>query len=347
MKRIVIISFHAAYWLAYLFFTVSIVIVARGNFNGNVFESIVLNTFLAGSCFYAFYFSLVPKYLSKRQIKKFVAWGLLTTFVIAIVMMTLLVLSGVKNKPTLEFTETQTALFPIIFNLVIVVAFYTVIGLVHGLLATFMKGFFLWYNDIFVKQQLEKKNLETQMSLIKARIDPHFLFNTLHNIDTLIKNDPSLASIYLQKLCTIMRFTLYENQVELTPLQKEIDVMQEYIALERLRCANDFILVEITGELTDVGIAPMVLLTFVENAIKFSDGRKTENAVRVKVHVHGDGQLDFFCRNIIAKKSTEPSGGIGLELIKNRLNLLYPNKHVLLLSEKDGYFEVKLTVTTK
>jgi two-component system, LytTR family, sensor kinase len=141
-----------------------------------------------------------------------------------------------------------------------------------------------------------------------------------------------------------MRFTLYENHVEVLPLEREIEVMKEYIALERLRSAKDFISVEINGILDGIYIAPMVLLTFVENAIKYSDGQKIENAVIVKITVGSDSHVEFFCRNIIAKRQTQTNGGIGLDLIKSRLNLLYPNKHDLLLSEKDGYFDVKLTI---
>jgi two-component system, LytTR family, sensor kinase len=346
MKRTLIISLHAGYWLVYLFLTLSTLIVAGSNFKGNIYASVGLNAFLAVTCFYTFYFVLVPKFLAHRKIGKFVVMALLTSFLSTVIMMVVQVL------PTRQETHTASSLapndnFPIIFNWMMVVAFHMVIGTVHGLLASFMKGFFLWYDDIQIKQQLEKRNMETQMSLIKARIDPHFLFNTLNNIDVLIKNEPASASIYLQQLCNIMRFTLYQNHSEFIPLQKEIEIMKQYIELERIRSTKNFISVEVTGDLQEISIAPMVLLPFIENAFKHSEGRKIENGITVKVALTGDSSINFFCRNVIAKKPTPAKGGIGMELIMNRLSLLYPNKHALVFGEKDNYFEVKLTISTR
>jgi len=269
--------------------------------------------------------------------------ALLTAFITAAIMITIHALTPVKDVGAADIVETNDTV-PIILNWTMNVVFHTIIGLVHGLLATFMRGFFSWYDDIHIKELLEKKNLETQMQLIKARIDPHFLFNTLNNIDVLIKSDPSLASIYLQKLCSIMRFTLYENHTEFIPLQKEIEIMKEYIELQKIRSSKNFISVDLKGEVQGISIAPMVLLPFVENAIKHSDGRKTENAVVVKVEVDKDASINFFCKNLIARNPTPAAGGIGIDLIKNRLELLYPKKHKLVLGEKDDYFEANLTI---
>ena len=345
MKRSVIIFLHVGYWLIWLFLAVSTLYVVGSNFKGNPYASIALNTFLSGTCFYTFYFVLVPKFLAQRKIRRFVTMGLITAFITAAIMITIHALTPVKDVGDTDIVEASDTL-PIILNWTMNVIFHTIIGLVHGLLATFMRGFFSWYDDIHIKELLEKKNLETQLLLIKSRIDPHFLFNTLNNIDVLIKSDPSLASIYLQKLCSIMRFTLYENHTEFIPLQREIEIVKEYIELQKIRSSKNFISVELSGDVQGISIAPMVLLPFVENAIKHSDGQKTENAVVVKIEVAKDSRINFFCRNLIARNPTAAVGGIGIDLIKSRLDLLYPNKHELVLGEKDHYFEANLTILT-
>jgi two-component system, LytTR family, sensor kinase len=245
---------------------------------------------------------------------------------------------------TKRLTATDTS--AVIINWTMIILFHATIGFVHGLLATFMKGFLMWYDDIHIRQTLEKKNLETQLSLIKARIDPHFLFNTLNNIDVMINKDPAQASMYLQKLCDIMRFTLYENHTEQIPLQKEVDIMRQYIELQKIRSSKDFISLDVTGDTKALSVGPMVLLPFVENAIKHSDGRKQEDAIRIKVTAEKD-EIHFLCRNIVARNSTRSEGGIGMELIRQRLTLLYPSQHTLTVGEKNDYFEVQLTIHTK
>lgn len=346
MKRSIIISFHAAYWLIYLFLSVSTLIVAGDNFKGNGYESLLLNLFLAGTCFYMSYLVLVPKFLAHRKVKKFGLLALLISFLSAVIIVTVhVIINQKKTLPDVTIDNTSSTL-PVILNWIMIIGFHTIIGMIHGLLASLMKGFFAWYDDIHVKEFLEKKNLETQMALIKARIDPHFLFNTLNNIDVLIKNDPWSASVYLQKLCNIMRFTLYENHATYIPLQKEIEIMKEYIEIERIRSVKNFISVEVTGDSQGKSIAPMILLPFVENAIKHSEGRKTNNAVLIKLGID-DSHIKFICKNVIGTPKKRSEGGIGIDLIKERLNLLYPKTHEILLTEKDEYYEVKLTIATQ
>jgi two-component system, LytTR family, sensor kinase len=343
MKRTIIISLHAGYWLVYLFLTVSTLLVAGNNFAGSVSSSIGLNLLLATTCFYTFYFVLVPKFLAKRQVRRFIAKGLLTGLVFALLMAVVqIAISSPDDTKRLTATDTSA----VIINWTMIILFHATIGFVHGLLATFMRGSLMWYDDIHIRQTLEKKNLETQLSLIKARIDPHFLFNTLNNIDVMINNDPAQASIYLQKLCDIMRFTLYENHTEQIPLQKEVDIMRQYIELQKIRSSKDFISLDVTGDTKALSVGPMVLLPFVENAIKHSDGRKQEDAIRIKVTAEKD-EIHFLCRNIVARNNTRSEGGIGMELIRQRLNLLYPSQYTLTVGEKNDYFEVQLTIHTK
>ena len=100
-------------------------------------------------------------------------------------------------------------------------------------IACLIKAFLNWYSDIFYKRQLEKKNLETELALLKAQINPHFLFNTLNNIDVLIEKNAKIASVYLKKLSGILRFMLYESPMEKVVLIQEVEYIKEYIELQK------------------------------------------------------------------------------------------------------------------
>lgn len=146
-----------------------------------------------------------------------------------------------------------------------------------------------------------------------------------------------------------MRFVLYENQPERISLEKEVDVMREYIDLESIRMTNkDFATIEVNGAINDISIAPMLFIPFLENAIKHSGDKKVNHGIKVEVQPTHDGKVKFVCRNLIGQpQQIFSDGGLGLDLIRQRLNLLYPDKHVLALKREDDYFEVNLTVDTR
>lgn len=346
MKRSIIITLHVAYWLVYSFLSISTLVVARGNFTGNIYVSFFLNAFLAASCFYIFYFLLVPKFLAPRKIKQFAFSAVGTCAIVAVATLLLQRLFLYSNHAA---TIQSVTIVPVVLNWFIIITFHLMLGMVHGLLATFMRGFFIWYNEIHLKETLEKKNIETQMALLKARINPHFLFNTLNNIDVLIANNSALASVYLQKLSAILRFAIYENQPERVSLEKELTIMREYIDLESIRTMNkNFISFEVSGSAGEIEIAPMLFIPFLENAFKHSGSKKIEGAIGIKVDIIDDRLIRFLCRNVVGiQQSISSNGGVGLELIKQRLNLLYPDKHTLALQEENGYFEVNLTLNTR
>ena len=121
---------------------------------------------------------------------------------------------------------------------VTVIIVMTFIGLICGIVALVIKGFITWFNEIKLKEALKEKNHEMEMALIKSQLDPHLLFNTINNIDALILKDAVAASDYLNKLSDIMRFMLYETKPDKILLSKEIEYIEKYIALQKIRTAN-------------------------------------------------------------------------------------------------------------
>lgn len=216
-----------------------------------------------------------------------------------------------------------------------------------GLSSLIFKGFMVWILEIEYKQQLEKSNLETNLALLKARINPHFLFNTLNNIDVLIEKDPTTASTYLKKLSDILRFTLYESPSATIPLQKEADYIKQYIELQQIRTNNaDFVKFSFEQTTDNLQVAPMLFIPFIENGFKYCTNKKIKNAVVISISTSLN-QVVFSCSNAYDADVliTNEDRGLGLELIKSRLELLYPKNYQLDIDKTTDRFNVNLSIT--
>jgi LytS/YehU family sensor histidine kinase len=216
-----------------------------------------------------------------------------------------------------------------------------------GLSSLLFKGFMVWILEIEYKQQLEKSNLESNLALLKARINPHFLFNTLNNIDVLIEKDPTTASTYLKKLSDILRFTLYESPSATIPLQKEANYIKQYIELQQIRTNNaDFVKFSFEQSMDNLQIAPMLFIPFIENAFKYCTNKKIKNAVVISIS-NKLNQVVFSCSNAHDPdvRITHEESGLGLDLIKSRLELLYPKNYKLDIDKTTDRFNVNLAIT--
>ncbi len=203
-----------------------------------------------------------------------------------------------------------------------------------------------WFDDQKQKEILQKQNLQTQLDLLKARINPHFLFNTINNIDVLIKKDPALASNYLYKLSDTLRYVLYETQDDQIPLNKEVEQMEKFIDLQRIRTRNrEYVNFTRTGSVTDQKIAPMIFMTFVENAVKFTLNKKIKHAIDINLDVRGDRIL-FRCRNYLGEGGAidNNGNGLGLGLIRQRLDLMYNGRYDLFTKKEEGWFMIELKI---
>ena len=219
-------------------------------------------------------------------------------------------------------------------------------ALMAGVVGLVIRGFVASYDDIKLKQELTEKNNKMEMALVKAQLDPHFLFNTLNNIDVLIQKDAEEASKYLNKLSDIMRFMLFETKTDQIDIVKEIEYLEKYIELQKIRSSNpNFVRLTINGDYQNKKISPMVFIPFIENAFKHVADKKAENAIDINIIIE-EGKIQFECTNNCNNKSISIDGynGLGNELIQKRLNLLYPNSHNLTLENEANYYKVILTI---
>ncbi|MCK4932623.1 MAG: histidine kinase [Candidatus Aminicenantes bacterium] len=201
----------------------------------------------------------------------------------------------------------------------------------------------------FLMQQIEAKQVQTELRLLKAQINPHFLFNTLNNLFGMArKQDPQTADS-IAGLSHLMRYMIYESNVELISLEKEIQQINRLIELQKLRFTKDDdvqIDFAIDGEAANAQIPPMLLIPFVENAFKHGISLATPSFVRIHLNVDED-KLEFSVSNSKHSRSEnkeEEGLGIGLQNVNRRLELLYPGKHELAISDGEKVFEVRLVL---
>jgi hypothetical protein len=197
------------------------------------------------------------------------------------------------------------------------------------------------------KEQLEKQAVEAELHSLKAQINPHFLFNTLNNIHTLVYKQASTAPEAVMHLASLMRYMIYESNAPTVPLSREMDYLQDYMSLQQLRYKNSPVVdLQIEGETASCSIAPLLFIHLLENAYKHSPGRLEPGDLKVRIAIN-EGSLTFSVQNPIGKPSANPleePGGIGLPNVRKRLSLLYPDQHTLTIRNTGETFTVILTI---
>lgn len=227
--------------------------------------------------------------------------------------------------------------------------FFSLVGILPVI--TVLVGFkFAW--DALGKQRevetLRATAQESELQFLKSQINPHFLFNNLNNLYSYaIENSPKTPTIILE-LSSVLRYMLYECKENYVPLPKEIEQLENFTQLSQLQ-------IEERGEVrfkaenisSAYVIAPLILTVFIENAFKHSQSSQSENIyIDVYIKVSDTGRLDFYCKNsFLPTTNTESlTQGIGLENVKKRLQLIYPDAHQLEIRETEDQFEVHLFI---
>jgi two-component system LytT family sensor kinase len=194
---------------------------------------------------------------------------------------------------------------------------------------------------------METQKLSAELSLLKQQINPHFFFNTLNSIYSLASRKSEKTPEAIIKLSELMRYIIYESDKEFVPLRKELDYINNYVQLQRLRIKDEVEVIFITeGEFNEIMIEPMLLLPFIENAFKhgIDYSQSCEILISISVSV---SKLKMIVENPLIKKqqiSVEESSGKGLVNSRKRLELLYPGAHELVISDGNDRFRVELTL---
>lgn len=200
----------------------------------------------------------------------------------------------------------------------------------------------------FHLQEIEKEKTVAELKALKSQINPHFLFNSLNSIYSLARKNSAEVPEKVIQLSDLMRHIIYDSDVEFILLPKEIEMIGNYIELQNLRTPEkEKIELEVVGEIEGKKVAPLIFLPFVENSFKHGLKSGAENPfVKIKIQVLPN-ELIFEIENSKGK-TTEISDtkykGIGIENVKKRLGLIYPNQHSLHISETENIFKVVLQI---
>jgi LytS/YehU family sensor histidine kinase len=196
---------------------------------------------------------------------------------------------------------------------------------------------------------LEKEKTENELKFLKAQTNPHFLFNAINSVYILIEKDPGLAKATLARFSDMLRYQLYECNFAEVPVEKEVEYLNNYIELEKLRKGTALsIEYKISPSVSNFLISPLLIIPFVENAFKhvsnFSD---KGNFIDISMN-YEDGFFKLIVRNSFDKtdswQSKNPAGGIGQDNTIRRLKLIYPDRHELIIKQTDEIYFVSLTI---
>lgn len=302
----------------------------------------------------AFYLNLyyfIPKFLFKNSTVTFLLITLLSGIGYLLLLYTydeVMNMSMVMHKairPNIPYTPKPRNLTYDFYSLV---TYYLVIGI-----GTSIGAVQRWQAEEEVRSAYEQQRINSELLYLKAQINPHFFFNTLNNIYSLINLDVEKAKTALLKLSRMMRYVLYETEKQHTFLTKEVDFIRDYIELMRLRLSGKVVLqIEIAEKVNEAEIAPMLLLPFIENCFKHGISSQQESSILVSLKVQ-ENVLILETKNKIFKSAENtPEGnasGIGLSNTMRRLNLLYQDRHQLEISqnESSNEYHVFLTLNLK
>jgi two-component system LytT family sensor kinase len=335
MKKSVVVSIHIFFWVI---ICVTTYIIYRTLLKSPFppvgyhplwnFEALSFLTLIGISIpFYTSYF-LLPKFIGNKH--KYIWYLIAIVFLFSYPAFTTSFLDNFETIGVANYLNSFV--------------FYLFFSFVGGLFWSFFK----WLEQNKHRDNLEKQNLKSELTLLKYQINPHFLFNTLNNVDSLMHENVQKASTALNKLSGIMRYMIYDSEKETVLLKEEVAYIESYISLQKLRIINDDkISFNITGDINNIQIAPMLFITFVENAFKHSSLKKSENSIAIKLDVINN-QINFSCINSLFSSPAEKdeSSGIGLELIKKRLELIYPKAYELKFDKTEQSFAVYLRIKT-
>lgn len=204
-----------------------------------------------------------------------------------------------------------------------------------------------WYKNEKVKKEIELQRVQTEISFLKAQLNPHFLFNSLNSIYSLANKKSDDTTEAIVTLAELMRYMIYETDKELVPLQDELNYIKNYISLQNLRLKDSSgVRVNIYGNI-DHKIEPLLLISFIENAFKYGTDYNGKTDIRIRIEVKDDN-LDFEVSNYVSmhKKDLQNSG-IGLKNVVNRLNLQYSKSHTLTFTEENKQYKVRLLLKLK
>ncbi|MCF2876359.1 MULTISPECIES: sensor histidine kinase [unclassified Tenacibaculum] len=329
-KRLLI---HSSIWLTFILFVGTQLYLDKGKVPLPFLARISLGIVF----FYINYLVLVPKLLFKKKVFLYVIAVLLVVYLGALMYRSLDFssyfesLSQNINLEAYKSFSIKSFAISVMFNIILVI------------LGAVIKTYLAWTKNETDKKDIESQKRITELEVLKSQINPHFLFNSLNSIYSLTVKKADEAPEAVIMLSELMRYMLYQANDDFVLLEKEISYIENYVNLQKLRLIDkEGISLNVSGEITNQKIPPLLLISFIENAFKYGVDPIKNSKIIVTIDVD-DTHFKFECVNVKNRKQIDDiNSGIGLKNTKERLKLLYPNKHKLEISDKDNLYKVSL-----
>ena len=327
-------------WLIIFSFSITehIVDIDGGVVTGNTEHSDELISFFSiGQPLFALYF-YVQLYFTQRLTDKSKVFKL---FINLIVVATLFLGLYIIVVKFFFISYIHIVWFPSLWYGIFI--FYTTVAIAYGLIKA-------WGKMEVDKRNLEVINKQAELNLLRSQLHPHFLFNTMNNLLSMVDqvNSPKLAKS-IDKLSGLLRYVVYENKSDLVPVSKEIQFIQDFSELHLLRFEDDEIdfKMNIIGNYENQLIEKGVLLSFVENAFKHGVQPEFNSFIHIDIDLSSPSTFIFKIKNSIPPKiDLDRVGGYGLKSTKERLQLAYPDRHALEIGEVQNTYNVELIINT-
>jgi hypothetical protein len=372
-----IVMIHACIWglfflLPFFFYPV------RFDDKTIFFREVVSKIFLVG-IFYLNYYILLPRFFAKK--KYFLYFSIAISLVAIAVVQDLIIRERIiqarpfvirmaqdrsdrinADNPITEFLPFNDSMNTVppprmpgfesrIWGVPRGVFFMSLNSVISLSLILFLIGGLIRLGYSFIKNQNEKKvlenaNLNAEINFLRSQINPHFLFNTLNGIYSLAHEGSERTKDSILKLSDLLRYVLYDSADEKVPLSKDVQYLNNYIDLQRLRLSSKvFIDYRVEGNMQGNVISPLLLIAFIENAFKHGISYTHSSIVRIYIKIF-EKTLTLYVENPIVENNNL-AGGLGLKNVTRRLELLYPNHHSLDITQKDRLNIVNLKIDLK
>lgn len=324
---------HVLVWVAFLLIPLIFIESATGR------ERFMLmgwfQQLLMAAYFYYNFLYLIPRFLLRKRLWPYFLLLLAGLVVISALNVIFAMITSEMIGHHHPFNFRRTAFFP----------FYPAV--LAFALSTSVRITMEWFKNERQKKEMEAEKLSSELAFLKSQVNPHFLFNILNNICSLARKKSDGTESAIIKLSQIMRYMLQDSKDEKVSLEKEVEYLQSYIELQRLRLPEQ-VKVDFASEGRPelFSIAPLLLIPFVENAFKHGVSYQEPSEIHIRLTC-GEQLLSFSVVNSITKYHGDTTGqgsGIGLKNVMRRLELLYPGKHDLRISDEGNQYIVELKI---
>ncbi|HEY2583676.1 MAG TPA: sensor histidine kinase [Mucilaginibacter sp.] len=329
------IFWHVFFWVVTITFCLAF---ARNNTKMSVDDLLVifvLYGIINISLFYLNFAVLIPQFLDKKR------YGIYAVSIVFAIVLYAFIKYGTalifKEYVLMRMKGQLTGLGHYFLSTVFTSLFFLFLSAV-------LKFTIDWFLNERIQRDLENQRLSAELAFLKSQINPHFLFNTLNSIYSLAYQHSETTPEAILKLSEIMRYMLYECNDNKVDLAKELQYLQNYIDLQKIRFGDKaYIDFKIEGKVENQQIVPLLLIAFIENAFKHGVANNPLMPIRMLIDVQ-ESHLQFYLQNKKHTNNRDASGGIGLSNVKRRLNLLYRGKYNLDIRDEADIYTVELSL---